>query len=269
MHRRDFIKLGAAIGAVSALPLWSRAVFAAERATLPIPALLTADANNQILLNVQSGKTQFGGKTATTWGYNGSLLGPAIQLEQWKPATVKISNSLAEETTVHWHGLEVSGDVDGGPQGVIQPGASRTISFTPTQRAATCWFHPHQHGKTGHQVAMGLAGLVLIDDEDTRKLMLPKQWGIDDIPVIMQDKKFTAAGEIDYQLDIMSAAVGWFGDTLLTNGIQYPQHAPPRGWVRLRLLNGCNARSLTIAASDKRAVRDCQRRRSAGGAGSG
>ena len=254
MHRRDFIKLGAAIGAVSALPLWSRAVFAAERATLPIPALLTADANNQILLNVQSGKTQFGGKTATTWGYNGSLLGPAIQLEQWKPATVKISNSLAEETTVHWHGLEVSGDVDGGPQGVIQPGASRTVSFTPTQRAATCWFHPHQHGKTGHQVAMGLAGLVLIDDEDTRKLMLPKQWGIDDIPVIMQDKKFTAAGEIDYQLDIMSAAVGWFGDTLLTNGIQYPQHAPPRGWVRLRLLNGCNARSLTIAASDKRAL---------------
>lgn len=254
MHRRDFIKLGAAIGAVSALPLWSRAVFAAERATLPIPALLTADANNQILLNVQSGKTQFGGKTATTWGYNGSLLGPAIQLEQWKPATVKISNSLAEETTVHWHGLEVSGDVDGGPQGVIQPGASRTVSFTPTQRAATCWFHPHQHGKTGHQVAMGLAGLVLIDDEDTRKLMLPKQWGIDDIPVIMQDKKFTAAGEIDYQLDIMSAAAGWFGDTLLTNGIQYPQHAPPRGWVRLRLLNGCNARSLTIAASDKRAL---------------
>ena len=101
---------------------------------------------------------------------------------------------------------------------------------------------------------MGLAGLVLSDDEDTRKLMLPQQWGIDDIPVIMQDKKFTAAGEIDYQLDIMSAAVGWFGDTLLTNGIQYPQHAPPRGWVRLRLLNGCNARSLTIAASDKRAL---------------
>ncbi|HAT1569968.1 MAG: multicopper oxidase CueO [Kluyvera cryocrescens] len=254
MHRRDFIKLSAAIGVASALPLWSRAVFAAERTSLPIPPLLTADANNQIVLNVQAGQSQFGGKTATTWGYNGSLLGPAIRLEQWKPATVKISNGLKEETTVHWHGLEVSGDVDGGPQGIIQPGASRTVSFTPTQRAATCWFHPHQHGKTGHQVAMGLAGLVLIDDEDTRKLMLPKQWGIDDIPVIMQDKKFTAAGEIDYQLDIMSAAVGWFGDTLLTNGVQYPQHAPPRGWVRLRLLNGCNARSLTIAASDKRAL---------------
>ncbi|VFS71924.1 Copper efflux oxidase [Kluyvera cryocrescens] len=142
MHRRDFIKLSAAIGVASALPLWSRAVFAAERTSLPIPPLLTADANNQIVLNVQAGQSQFGGKTATTWGYNGSLLGPAIRLEQWKPATVKISNGLKEETTVHWHGLEVSGDVDGGPQGIIQPGASRTVSFTPTQRAATCWFHP-------------------------------------------------------------------------------------------------------------------------------
>lgn len=90
---------------------------------------------------------------------------------------------------------------------------------------------------------MGLAGLVLIEDEESGRLLLPKQWGIDDVPVVVQDKKFTAAGEIDYQLDVMSAAVGWFGDTLLTNGALYPEHAAPRGWLRLRLLNGCNARS--------------------------
>jgi blue copper oxidase len=51
---------------------------------------------------------------------------------------------------------------------------------------------------------------------------------------------------------MMSAAVGWFGDTLLTNGALYPEHAAPRGWLRLRLLNGCNARSLNFATSDKR-----------------
>ncbi|PWS15735.1 multicopper oxidase, partial [Klebsiella pneumoniae] len=84
------------------------------------------------------------------------------------------------------------------------------------------------------------------------QLLLPKQWGIDDIPVIVQDKRFNANGEIDYQLDIMSAAVGWFGDTLLTNGALYPEHAPPRGWLRRRLLNGCNARSLNFATSDRR-----------------
>ncbi|HHE8441657.1 TPA: multicopper oxidase CueO [Citrobacter braakii] len=252
MQRRDFLKYSVALGVASALPLWSRSVFAADRPALPIPDLLTADASNRMQLIVQAGQSSFAGKTATTWGYNGSLLGPAVKLSKGQSVTVDIHNQLAEETTLHWHGLEIPGEVDGGPQGIIPAGGKRSVTFTPDQRAATCWFHPHQHGKTGHQVAMGLAGLVLIEDEEIRKLLLPKQWGIDDVPVIIQDKQFSADGQVDYQLDIMTAAVGWFGDTLLTNGAIYPQHAAPRGWLRLRLLNGCNARSLNIAASDNR-----------------
>ncbi|MBJ9829747.1 multicopper oxidase CueO [Citrobacter freundii] len=252
MQRRDFLKYSVALGVASALPLWSRSVFAADRPALPIPDLLTADASNRMQLVVQAGKSSFAGKTATTWGYNGNLLGPAVKLNKGQSVTVDIHNQLAEETTLHWHGLEIPGEVDGGPQGIIPAGGKRSVTFTPDQRAATCWFHPHQHGKTGRQVAMGLAGLVLIEDEEIRRLMLPKQWGIDDVPVIIQDKQFSADGQVDYQLDIMTAAVGWFGDTLLTNGAIYPQHAAPRGWLRLRLLNGCNARSLNIAASDNR-----------------
>ncbi|MBU5643494.1 MULTISPECIES: multicopper oxidase CueO [Citrobacter] len=252
MQRRDFLKYSVALGVASALPLWSRSVFAADRPALPIPDLLTADASNRMQLIVQAGQSSFTGKTATTWGYNGSLLGPAVKLSKGQSVTVDIHNQLAEETTLHWHGLEIPGEVDGGPQGIIPAGGKRSVTFTPDQRAATCWFHPHQHGKTGHQVAMGLAGLVLIEDEEIRKLLLPKQWGIDDVPVIIQDKQFSADGQVNYQLDIMTAAVGWFGDTLLTNGAIYPQHAAPRGWLRLRLLNGCNARSLNIAASDNR-----------------
>lgn len=252
MQRRDFLKYSVALGVASALPLWSRSVFAADRPALPIPDLLTADASNRMQLVVQAGKSSFAGKAATTWGYNGNLLGPAVKLNKGQSVTVDIHNQLAEETTLHWHGLEIPGEVDGGPQGIIPAGGKRSVTFTPDQRAATCWFHPHQHGKTGRQVAMGLAGLVLIEDEEIRKLMLPKQWGIDDVPVIIQDKQFSADGQVDYQLDIMTAAVGWFGDTLLTNGAIYPQHAAPRGWLRLRLLNGCNARSLNIAASDNR-----------------
>ncbi|ENB7487946.1 multicopper oxidase CueO [Citrobacter koseri] len=252
MQRRDFLKYSVALGVASALPLWSRAVFAAERPALPIPDFLTADARNHISLIVKAGQSTFAGKTATTWGYNGTLLGPALKLRKGQRITVDIHNQLAEETTLHWHGLEVPGEVDGGPQGVIAAGGKRSVTFTPEQRAATCWFHPHQHGKTGRQVAMGLAGLVLIEDEDIGKLLLPKQWGIDDVPVIIQDKQFSPDGQINYQLDMMTAAVGWFGDTLLTNGAIYPQHAAPKGWLRLRLLNGCNARSLNIATSDNR-----------------
>lgn len=253
MQRRHFLKLTAALTAAGALPLWSRSLMAAERPLLPVPSLLEPDARGHYNLTAMQGSTQWNGKAVPTWGYNGNLLGPALMLQRGKTATVNLHNRLREATTLHWHGLEIPGAVDGGPQASIAPGATRQVTFTPDQPAATCWYHPHLHGKTGHQVAQGLAGLVLLDDAESGKLRLPTQWGADDVPLIFQDKLLTKQGDrIDYHLDVMRAAVGWFGDMMLTNGVQYPQHAVPRGWIRLRLLNGCNARSLHIATSDQR-----------------
>ncbi|MDN7222481.1 multicopper oxidase CueO [Providencia stuartii] len=254
MLRRDFIKLSAITYAASALPIWSRIAVAAENyPTLAIPPLLEPDAQGNIQLAIKQGASQFvPGKKTTTWGYNGDLLGPALSLKKGQSVNIHIANQLPEETTVHWHGLEISGEQDGGPQAIIKPGASRQVNFTIDQPEATCWFHPHTHGKTGYQVAMGLAGLVIIKDEQSGKHGLPSQWGVDDIPVILQDKRLKDDGQIDYQLDVMSAAVGWFGDLMLTNGAVFPKHVAPKGWLRLRLLNGCNARSLNISTSDGR-----------------
>ncbi len=254
MHRRDFLKLSAALGAASALPIWSRSLMAAEhQPNLPVPGLLTPDARNEVSIIAQAGQTHWRGKTVKTWGYNGDFLGPTLRLKRGQEVNITVYNRLPEATTLHWHGLEIPGQVDGGPHAHIAVNGSRRVTFTPDQPAATCWFHPHLHGRTGYQVAQGLAGLVLIDDDESGRLLLPQQWGIDDIPVILQDKRLSADGiTIDYQLDVMTAAVGWFGDTMLTNGAIYPRHAVPRGWVRLRLLNGCNARTLNVTASDKR-----------------
>ncbi len=88
------------------------------------PDLLTTDARNRIQLTIGAGQSTFGEKTATTRGYNGNLLGPAVKLQRGKAVTVDIYNQLTEETTLHWHGLEVPGEVDGGPQGIIPPVAS-------------------------------------------------------------------------------------------------------------------------------------------------
>ncbi|WP_279156837.1 multicopper oxidase CueO [Obesumbacterium proteus] len=253
MLRRDFIKLTAMLGASSALPFWSRAAFAADHPALPIPALLTPDAAGKIALNVQTGSMKWKeGMQTPTWGINGPLLGPAMRLQRGKDVAINVTNALPEATTMHWHGMEIPGTSDGGPQAVIEPGKMWTAEFKVDQPATTAWFHPHTHGLTGRQVAMGLGGLIIIDDEESTKLPLPKEWGVDDVPVILQDKRLDAKGHIDYQLDIMTAAVGWFGDMMLTNGTVYPQHLAPRGWLRLRFLNGCNARSLNLATSDGR-----------------
>lgn len=253
MNRRDFVKWTTLMGAASTLPGWSRYALADGRPALPIPALLEPDARSAITLTLQRGQSQFlPGVNTETWGVNGNLLGPALRIRRGKQVNVTINNRLSVPSTVHWHGLEIPGDIDGGPQGLIAPGASRNLSFQLDQPASTCWFHPHPHQTSGFQVAMGLAGMVLIEDEGSDALQLPKRWGVDDIPVILQDKRLNDAGQIDYQMDVMTAAVGWFGQHMLTNGAVYPQHGISRGWLRLRLLNGCNARSLHLATSDGR-----------------
>lgn len=253
MNRRDFVKWTTLVGAASTLPGWSRFALADSRPALPIPALLEPDARSAITLTLQRGQSQFlPGVTTETWGVNGNLLGPALRIRRGKAVNVTVNNRLSVPSTVHWHGLEIPGDIDGGPQGLIAPGQSRSLSFQLDQPASTCWFHPHPHQTSGYQVAMGLAGMVLIEDEASDMLQLPKRWGVDDIPVILQDKRLNDAGQIDYQMDVMTAAVGWFGQHMLTNGAVYPQHGISRGWLRLRLLNGCNARALHLATSDRR-----------------
>ncbi|MGL4601182.1 MAG: multicopper oxidase domain-containing protein, partial [Plesiomonas sp.] len=221
MQRRDFLKLASALSVATG---WSGGAWGALSAplstALPIPPLLEADASGTVKLNLQTGSMYWRAGMATpTWGINGGFLGPAVKLQQGQRTALQITNNLPESTTIHWHGLEIAGDQDGGPHRMIPVGESWTAQLDITQPAATCWFHPHPHHVTGRHVAMGLAGLLLIEDEQSRRLELPKTWGVDDIPVILQDRRLNARGEIDYQLDVMTAAVGWFGDIMLTNGV--------------------------------------------------
>lgn len=253
MNRRDFIKFSAACGAMTALPFWAGSVLAAQNSALPIPPLLEPGADGSFSLVLQKGQTVFKGTAPTaTWGCNGPLLGPALRMRRGQDVTINVKNELEETAAVHWHGMEVPGAADGGPQASVEPGAAWQAQYTVAQPAATCWFHPHTHHKAGYHVAMGLGGLIVVEDDASLALPLPGAWGVDDVPVILQDKKLNAQNQIDYAIDVMTAAVGWFGDIMLTNGVQYPEHKAPRGWLRLRLLNGCNARSLRLAVSDKR-----------------
>lgn len=253
MNRRDVIKMGAVLGLAASFPFFNSKTVQAAFPKLPVPPVLEPDARGIITLALQAGKSYWRGeKATTTWGVNGALLGPALRLQRGKDIRLLVRNHLPMETALHWHGMEVPGYADGGPQAVIDPRGEWQAKFRVEQPAATCWFHPHTHGKTGLHVAMGLGGLILVEDDASSSLPLPNTWGIDDIPVILQDKKLNPKNQIDYQIDVMTAAIGWFGDMMLTNGALHPQHVSPRGWLRLRFLNACNARSLKLAVSDHR-----------------
>jgi FtsP/CotA-like multicopper oxidase with cupredoxin domain len=219
--------------------------------SLPIialdPGVIDADGVRTFALSVQQGSTQFrAGIHVDTLGYNGALLGPALSLRAGERTSIRVQNHLAEETTVHWHGLVVPAEMDGGPHQVIAPGAQWQANFTVDNPASTCWFHPHVHGSTGRQVVMGLAGLLIVEDPAAAGSSLPGTWGVDDLALVFQDKRFTASGQIDYTLSAGDRLNGYVGDTLLVNGAIDPVWQAPRQWVRLRLLNGCSARFLTL-----------------------
>jgi FtsP/CotA-like multicopper oxidase with cupredoxin domain len=114
------------------------------------------------------------------------------------------------------------------------------------QPAATLWYHPHPHGATEKHIYRGLAGMFFVD-EDTDGL--PRDYGVDDIPLIIQDRRFTAAGALD---ESDPTDVGLLGDTIVTNGIAGAHLTVRTERVRLRLLNGSGGRLYNLGFSDGR-----------------
>lgn len=192
------------------------------------------------------------GPPTTTWGYNGSLLGPTLRAARGEQVAVTVHNALSEVTTVHWHGMRLPAQMDGGPHQPIPPAATWSPHWTIDQPAATLWYHPHPHGTTAQQVYRGLAGLFLLDEASPTPTGLPDEYGVDDIPVIVQDKNFTGDNQFDDQFSTLLGDVGVLGDTLLVNGTigAYLEVVTER--VRLRLLNASNARIYRFGFADGR-----------------
>ena len=228
---------------------------------LAIPPLIEGQANpalgtRDVMLELQSGVSRFlDGLDTTTWGINGAFLGPAVRLRKGDRARMQVVNRLPETTTLHWHGMKLPGPMDGGPHQEIAPGETWMAEFDIVQGASMNWFHPHKEGVTGRHVQMGLAGLLLIEDEVSDALNLPSAWGVDDIPLILQDRRFNADGSFDYSLAMMEAMRGFRGDHYLVNGTLDAGVALPPKEVRLRILNGSNAREYDLAFSDGRSFR--------------
>lgn len=194
-------------------------------------------------LTVQTGTVQFyAGYNTPTYGINGNFLGPTLFLNKDDSVTLNVHNNLTLPTTMHWHGLHVPPEFDGGPHQVISPSTTWSPRFKVMNNASTFWYHPHGDGTTELQVTKGLAGMIIIRDDAEAALNLPRSYGVDDFPIILQTRAF----------DILYQIAGFTHDdtVVMVNGTIDPFLEVPAQMVRLRLLNGSVDRTYQVGLSN-------------------
>lgn len=215
----------------------------AQLNALYIPPTLSGPVYN---LNMQHGTHQFSFLVnSATLGFNGNVLGPTLIMQAGQKVYMNVTNSIGEASTVHWHGMHVEAENDGGPHTVIDPNTTWTPSFTILDKAGTYWYHPHLHEFTTKQVTQGLAGMIIVKDAEEAALNLPRTYGVDDFPLIIQTKAIDAAGVIQ------TAGTNTNADNkLMVNATYSPRLNVPQQFVRFRILNASVQRVFNLGLSN-------------------
>lgn len=106
-----------------------------------------------------------GNPTTKMLGFNGAMPGPALRVARGEPVAIDVENGLVEGTAVHWHGLRIANRMDGVPmltQDIINPRDTMTYAFTPPD-SGTFWYHSHYISH--EQVARGMMGPLIVEDD--------------------------------------------------------------------------------------------------------
>ncbi|PZU00368.1 MAG: copper resistance system multicopper oxidase [Brevundimonas sp.] len=159
LDRRSLLRGVAAGGGLmalqSALPAWAQTGSSGIGADLPT---LTGP---NIDLTVGHSTFTVGGRTGHAVTVNGTLPAPLIRLREGQKARLSVTNTLDEDTSIHWHGLLLPFQMDGVP-GIsflgIKAGETFVYEF-PVRQAGTYWYHSHSN----LQEAMGHYGPLVID----------------------------------------------------------------------------------------------------------
>jgi FtsP/CotA-like multicopper oxidase with cupredoxin domain len=184
------------------------------------------------------------------WAYDGIVPGPAIRVAQGKPVRIVVSNNLAGDTTVHWHGIRLPSAMDGVPvltQAPIRPGESFTYEFTPPD-SGTFWYHPHADSL--QQLGRGLAGALIVEESepiaaDRGMLWVIEDWRLDDGAQIVSG----------FGNRMEAGMSGRIGNTVTING-RVPGRASVKAGerLRLRLINATLARIVGLNFAGHRPV---------------
>jgi FtsP/CotA-like multicopper oxidase with cupredoxin domain len=222
--------------------------FTTETAGLPeasSPSVVRLYDGDSFYLRIYPVRKRIGDAEVRMLGYNGSIPGPTLHVEQGSEITVQVANDGDVEATVHWHGLRLQNLYDGVPQETqapIQPGEEFTYKLRFPD-PGLYWYHPH----IGEDFAqeMGLYAPIIVEPSDSsywpavyRQLTIT----LDD--VLIEDGKlapFKRSGPT-------FTAMGRFGNVMLINGeSEFSAEAAAGEIVRLYLVNTANTRIFNFA----------------------
>lgn len=217
MDRRSFLAAGGLVGLGTA----AGAGFDFARTTAPEPLSLTVSpARYSILDQPTEGMVSLSPDAPP----------PVLRLKQNRPFTANVTNAIPDYTAMHWHGIRVPNAMDGVPyltQLPLGPDETFRYAFTP-QDAGTFWYHPHC--MTMEQMARGLTGVLVVEEEDDP--------GFDtDLAINLRDFRLGGDGQfIDLFTPRGAARGGTLGTVMTANWQTDPVYGQPSGGlVRLRL----------------------------------
>ena len=167
--RRTFVTGLAMGGAMAGLGLW-RPALSAHNDTRQQPVLLDG---TEFDLTIGETPMDFTGSPRLGLTVNGSLPAPTLRWREGDTVTVRVANTLEEDTSIHWHGVLVPANMDGVPGfsfDGIRPGEIHTYRFTVRQ-SGTYWYHSH----SGFQEQRGLYGALLIEPLDSEPFQYDRE----------------------------------------------------------------------------------------------
>jgi FtsP/CotA-like multicopper oxidase with cupredoxin domain len=237
--------------ALSRRTVLSGAAALAGAAILPDVAGGTPPANKEFTITARTGRAPLlgsGHPETAVWAYGGTVPGPEIRVRQGDRVRISVKNELAEETTVHWHGVRVPNAMDGVPhltQKPIAPGETFVYAFDLPD-AGSYWYHPHQ--RSFEQVGRGLYGPLIVEERDPVSVDRDVTW-------MLGDWRLERDAQIvdDFGGRMEMAMAGRIGNTVTINGRPpAPLEVKAGERVRLRLFNAANARIFALVFRNHR-----------------
>jgi CopA family copper-resistance protein len=158
--RRTFVRGLAAGGAAAALGVWRTSAWAQGNA----PTRWTTLAGSSFDLRIGETPMNFTGSPRIAFTINGSVPGPTLRWKEGDTVTLRVSNTLDEDASIHWHGILLPASMDGVP-GLsfdgIRPGEAYLYRFKVRQ-GGTYWYHSH----SGFQEQRGVYGPLVIEPSE-------------------------------------------------------------------------------------------------------